>query len=132
MNSWITAISSDLTAILLVIGGVLLIAAAVGVALATWAQRRRERQREMDRATPERLDEAAIAAANVAIAALLPFEMPIDGTGRDAKKAGCHTLVAAGVVKGNVDRFPLEFLKRRPNLECERMLGFGEGRNVLR
>jgi uncharacterized protein HemX len=61
MNSWVTAISSDGTPLLLVIGGVLLIAAAIGVALATWAQRRRERQREMDRATPERLDEAAIA-----------------------------------------------------------------------
>ena len=61
MNSWITAISSDLTAILLVTGGLLLIAATIGVVLATRAQRRRERQREMDRATPERLDEAAIA-----------------------------------------------------------------------
>jgi hypothetical protein len=61
MNSWITAISSDLTAILLVTGGLLLIAATIGVVLATRAQRRRERQREMDRAAPERLDEAAIA-----------------------------------------------------------------------
>jgi hypothetical protein len=58
---WGTAISPDVAAILLVAAGLLLIAAIIGVVLATRAQRRREGPIGKDRATPASLDEFAIA-----------------------------------------------------------------------
>ena len=58
---WVTATGLDFATLLLVLGAVLLIGAALGVVFAMRAQRRRERRSEEGRMAPENAREVALA-----------------------------------------------------------------------
>jgi DNA repair ATPase RecN len=61
LKDWITGTELDALTLLLGLGAVLLIAAALGMVFATRAQRRRERQSEVGHIVPENANEFTIA-----------------------------------------------------------------------
>ncbi len=61
LKHWVTATGLDFATLLLVLGAVLLIGAALGVVFAMRAQRRRERRSEEGRMAPENAREVALA-----------------------------------------------------------------------